>query len=339
MDHDSLDPNGIDYQRLVTSLRGMGLVKSAQPRIVPLTGGVSSLIVLVEDEGNKFCAKSALAKLKVAEDWQAPVHRNQSEVAWMRIAAKVAPTAVPAILGEDPAENIFAMQWLDPDAHPVWKQQMMDGVVSASVARDVAIAFGKIHAATAGDGSIAADFANDVDFDALRLDPYLRAAAKAHPDVAGQILAILDTTASSHYSLIHGDVSPKNILVGPAGPVILDAECATYGDPAFDIAFCLNHLILKAVHLPDCRTELAQSYRALVQAYLALVTWEPAAEIEARTAAILPALALARVDGKSPAEYLTTTEQEQVRQAALALIKAPVTELGELLNIWMEKLT
>lgn len=339
MTQDRIGPTGHEYNRLATSLRGMGLVQSAAPRIVELTGGVSSLIVLVEDGDNKFCAKSALDKLKVEQDWQAPVHRNQAEVAWMRAAAKIAPDAVPAILGEDAEANIFAMQWLDPESHPVWKQQMMDGHVSVPLARKVGDVLGTLHAATAGDANIAAQFANDEDFDALRLAPYLQATATVHPDIADRLLALSDATAQTRLALIHGDVSPKNILVGSNGPVILDAECATYGDPAFDLAFCLNHLILKIVHLPASAEALADSYKALVQSYLSHVSWEPVAEIEARTAALLPALALARVDGKSPAEYLSADAQDRVRQTALGLIKSPALNLDDVLNIWMEKLT
>lgn len=338
MDRTALDPKGDDYKRLVSSLGQMGLV-SGDPVITPLTGGVSSLIVLVTDGETKFCAKSALAKLKVAEDWQAPVHRNQAEVAWMQVAGEIIPDAVPKILGCDTSENIFAMQWLDPDQHPVWKQQLLDGHVSIGSAAAVGDLLGRVHAATANDPKLAAQFPNDDDFDALRLDPYLRATVNAHPDLAIRLLHTLDTTARTKLALIHGDVSPKNILIGPNGPIILDAECATYGDPAFDLAFCLNHLIIKAAHLPAQADMLAESYVALTQAYLSHVNWEPAASLEARTCALLPALALARVDGKSPVEYLTTAEKNWVRQPARAAIKLPATTLGAFLEFWMENLS
>lgn len=339
MTQDRLGPTGHDYDRLAASLRGMGLLQSATPRLVELTGGVSSLIILVEDGARKFCAKSALDKLKVEQDWQAPVHRNQAEVAWMRTVADITPGAVPAILGEDAEANIFAMQWLDPDHHPVWKQQMMDGHVSVPFARQVGDVLGIIHAATGGDARIAAEFPNAEDFDALRLAPYLKATATVHPKIAERLLALSDKTDQTRFVLIHGDVSPKNILVGPHGPIILDAECATHGDPAFDLAFCLNHLILKIIHRPACAEALADSYRALVQSYFSHVNWEPVAEIEARTAALLPALALARVDGKSPADYLNTDAQAWVRKVALAVIISPVSTLEDVLNIWMETLS
>ena len=112
---------------------------------------------------------------------------------------------------------------------------------------------------------------------------------------------------------MHGDVSPKNILVGPKGPVLLDAECAWYGDPAFDIAFCLNHLLLKRLPRPERARELRVAFLAFVDAYFGAVSFEPRDGLEARAAQLLPALFLARVDGKSPVEYLTQESDKGLR--------------------------
>ena len=88
-------------------------------------------------------------------------------------------------------------------------------------------------------------------FHDIRLEPYLVATAGGHPDRAdGAAAAGARSRPRPGAALVHGDVSPKNILVGPAGPVFLDAECAWYGDPAFDLAFCLNHLLLKCLWTP-----------------------------------------------------------------------------------------
>ncbi len=93
-------------------------------------------------------------------------------------------------------------------------------------------------------------FATDHIFFPIRLEPYLAATARIHADCAAQLQALIDVTPSTKLALVHGDVSPKNILCGPHGPVFLDAECAWYGDPAFDLAFCLNHTLLKCAWRP-----------------------------------------------------------------------------------------
>jgi aminoglycoside phosphotransferase (APT) family kinase protein len=139
-------------------------------------------------------------------------------------------------------------------------------------------------------------------------------------------------TAATKACVVHGDVSPKNILAGPRGPVFLDAECAWYGDPAFDLAFCLNHLLLKCVWVPQASAGFLRCFNALSDAYLGASAFEG---VEARAASLLPALLLARVDGKSPVEYLTSNAQkEQVRSVARPLLEAPVSRLSEVAKAW-----
>jgi aminoglycoside phosphotransferase (APT) family kinase protein len=140
-------------------------------------------------------------------------------------------------------------------------------------------------------------------------------------------------------ALVHGDVSPKNILIGASGPVFLDAECAWWGDPAFDIAFCLNHLLLKCLWTPAATPAFLASFDALADAYLSAVDWEPPGALEQRAAALLPGLFLARVDGKSPVEYITEERQrEQVRLAARELLAHPVDSLRSVRARWAKEL-
>jgi len=205
----------------------------------------------------------------------------------MRIAGKVVPQAVPTILGEDAQAMAFAMEWLDPKQYPVWKAQLRDGAASVDTARAVGAILGAVHRATAGDADVARDFAHDEGFYAIRLEPYLEASARAHPGHADALRRLIAVTAATRHTLVHGDVSPKNILRGPDGPVFLDAECAWWGDPAFDLAFCLNHLLLKCIWVPPVRDGFLACFRAMTDAYLAHVTWEPATALETRAAHLL----------------------------------------------------
>jgi aminoglycoside phosphotransferase (APT) family kinase protein len=303
----------------------------------PLAGGVSSDIFRLELDDRTFCVKRALPKLKVAADWRVPVARNQYEAEWMRCAGAIVPRAVPKLLAEDTDAGAFAMEWLPPERYPVWKNELRDGRLDAQAAAAVGDALGRIHDATADRPDVAERFPTDALFEAIRLEPYLRAAAQAHPDLRARLVLLADTTASMRRVLVHGDFSPKNLLIGPQGPVILDAECAWFGDPAFDVAFVLNHLLLKGVWRPQWRARYVELFDALVDAYRAHVRWEDWAALDARTAALLPGLMLARVDGKSPAEYLTDArDRDAVRAFARAFVAKPTTTLRALARSWIE---
>jgi aminoglycoside phosphotransferase (APT) family kinase protein len=304
-----------------------------------LTGGVSSDIWLVELERGPVCVKRALPKLRVEQDWFAPVERNAYEAAWMRRAAAVVPEAVPGLLGQDAAAGVLVMAYLDPARHRLWKAELRDGRADPEVARAVGERLVRIHAATADDPEVSAEFATDRIFFDIRLEPYLVATGKKHPDLAAALQALVGTTATTRRCLVHGDVSPKNILIGPEGPVFLDAECAWFGDPAFDLAFCLNHLLLKCLWTPRARAGFLRCFDALAASYLAGVAWEPAARLEARTARLLPGLFLGRVDGKSPVEYLTAAaDKDKVRKVARALLARPVARLAKVRAAWAEEI-
>ncbi len=325
---------------MLAALRRMGLLDTgASASGTVLTGGVSSDIWRVELPGGPVCVKRALAKLRVAADWQAPVVRNVYEARWMRRAAAASPGSAPALLGQDEASGSLAMAFLPEATYPLWKAQLRDGHADPAFAASVGAVLARIHAATAADPAVAADFPTDEIFHAIRLEPYLLATARAHPDRAAALEVLAATTARTKRALVHGDASPKNILCGPDGPVILDAECAWWGDPAFDLAFCLNHLLLKCLWTPAARADFLRCFDALAAVYLTGVAWEDPAALEARAAALLPGLLLARVDGKSPVEYITTEAgRAPVRRVARALLAAPATRLGAVRAAWQKEL-
>lgn len=330
----------MQVESLAGALRRMGLVRDGEAvRLEPLTGGVSSDIYLVEAGGRRFCVKRALAQLRVAAEWRAPLARNGAEAAWMRVVAHWLPHAAPTILAEDAKDGMFAMTYLPPDENRLWKAELLAGRIDVNFAAAVGRDLATIHARSARDPSLPGAFANDATFEDIRIEPYLRATGRAHPALAARMNALAEATLANKRALVHGDVSPKNILMGRQGPIFLDAECAWFGDPAFDLAFCLNHLLLKGARSGLARDPYLVAYRALAGAYLKGVDWELADELEARAAALLPALFLARIDGKSPVEYLgSEAEKDTVRRCAAPLIETPPTRLGRIAEIWSQSL-
>jgi 5-methylthioribose kinase len=320
-------------------LERLGLVSPGDAiRCSALEGGVSSDIFKVETGGHVFVVKRALAKLRVADEWQAPVARNRHEADWLETVAGILPGVGPKVLARDDEAGFFAMEFLDPRLYPVWKQQLRDGRVDLPAAAEVGRRLVLIHAATAGSTAMAERFATDSIFHAIRLEPYFEATARRHPQVAAQLMALSRETLAAHIALVHGDVSPKNILAGPNGPVFLDAECAWYGDPAFDLGFCLNHLLLKCLWSREAAARLLEAFEALASTYLRGMDWEPREAIERRTARLLAGFLLARVDGKSPVEYLKEPDREFVRQFALPLIASPPASPFDIQRAWANRM-
>jgi aminoglycoside phosphotransferase (APT) family kinase protein len=322
------------------SLLRLGLISADEAVTAErLTGGVSSDIWKVASGGRGFCVKRAMAKLAVKDDWFAPVERNRYERLWYETASASVPGIAPRIIGADDEAMLFAMEYLEPAEHRLWKTDLLAARVDIAFAAEVGRKLALVHTATAGDAAIAATFPTGPIFEALRLEPYLRATGKRHPDLQSQLDALADRTATTARALVHGDVSPKNILAGPAGPVFLDAECAWYGDPAFDLAFCLNHLLLKCLPQPGATAAFLAAFDAVVTAYFAAAAFEDRMELEARAASLLPGLFLARIDGKSPVEYVTEErDRARVRQVAVPLIAKPPAVLAEIRDAWSREL-
>lgn len=317
-------------KKLISELE-LGSAEDVQA-IEPLTGGVASDIARVRVGDRDICVKFALPKLKVAEDWQAPVHRNAAEYAWLQVAAEIAPEGSVTLFGRSASAHGFAMEFLaGPDVF-LWKDRLLRGEVPRGAAASVGDLVGRVHAFSARPKFETSAFQNRDDFWALRIEPYLTFTASQHPRLASALNRTADELYETSRDLVHGDVSPKNILFRGGHPVILDAECATMGCASFDLGFCLNHLVLKAIHLPKIRAALLSEAQCFWDAYAARVDFQPLPDLEARTCRLLAALMLARVDGKSPVEYLSEAERDRVRQIAFILIQSPADSLPELLD-------
>ena len=310
-----------------------GLVsRNETPSVTRLTGGVSSEIWRV---GN-VCVKRALPRLRVAQRWEAPIERNRYERLWLEAAGAAAPGSAPRVLAADDEAGCFAMEYL---AGPIWKELLRQGKAEPRFAAEVGRTLAAIHASSAGRADVAERFATDTIFHAIRLEPYLVSTGSVHRDLEERFRSLVTRTAQTKVCLVHGDVSPKNILVrGEAPrhfPVFLDAECAWYGDPAFDLAFCLNHLLLKCLWVPASRSAFLACFDALASSYLKAVSFP---DVEKRAASLLPALLLARVDGKSPVEYLSEKDKDFVRTTARRLLPK-AARLEQVRDEWQRSLT
>ncbi len=331
-----------DQQALVKMLGRLGKLEAGvTPAIQMLKGGVSSNIMRIETGKEIFCLKQALPTLKVAKEWHAPIERVFAEIAWLEAAAQIVPEHVPDILGVDKQSGSFLMEFFPPEQNMCWKDLLLLGRVDTEVAAQLGHVLSLIHNETAGNSHIVDTFdtaLNDQNFMAIRLDAYLLETGRQHPERRYFFQSLVDSFIQHKHALVHGDISPKNILTGSKGLIILDAECACYGDPAFDVAFLLNHLLLKAVVVPQAAASLSRAFSFFCTHYFAFVGWEPRQALECRVAQLLPALLLARVDGKSPVEYLNDAQRERVRQFAEQLLDAQFNTVSLIQSFWYREI-
>jgi aminoglycoside phosphotransferase (APT) family kinase protein len=320
-------------------LRRDGVVRNRDARLTPLTGGVSSEIYRVDDGDDSFVVKRALHILKVKEEWHADIDRNLHEQMYIDYVGRFLPGAVPALRDGAMDRGYFAMELLGAE-FVNWKRLLMLGFVQIEHAVRAAELLGKIHARSVEDGEARQKFDTTENFRQLRIDPYLVTTGNRHPDLRPLFQAEAERLALAQQCLVHGDFSPKNIMISSSRMVLLDCEVAWYGDPAFDVAFLLTHLLLKGLfHAPReiGFSEMCLSFWAsYVKQICRVVDWN---SLETRVARLILMLVLARIDGKSPVEYLSQPHQaDLVRRFAHTRLREECHELKSIFDQWFEDL-
>jgi len=308
--------------------------------ITELPGGISSEIFLVRQRDRSFVVKRALEKLRVPDDWHSDPARNRHEQRYLRYVTGFLPGAVPRVLFGREDDGYFGMEYLGEGFTP-WKATLLRGEFAPTTAHSVMTLLGRIHAESRGRREVASEFDTTVNFRQLRTDPYLRTTGSRHPALRELLEAEASRLESVRECLVHGDFSPKNILVGADRAVVLDCEVAWYGDPSFDIAFLLNHLCLKALLHAPVDPGFAPVFSSAVAGYFgaAGMPAAAAADLDRRSARLLPMLMLARVDGKSPAEYLCDERKKRfVREWASEILPRFQGKLAELSTLWSDRL-
>lgn len=315
-------------------LREIGRVGRNEPvAAAELAGGVSNIVLLITlpERNERFVVKQARGQLRVKDDWKCPVERIWREVEMLQqcsqlLAAPEQATAgeyqlgVPQLLWQQRDNFLYAMSAALPEHRP-WKDSLLAAFDSEHEKRALACGqlLATIHGGSWNQPQLAPALLDQTYFEQLRVDPYYHQIARAHPDRAAAVQELIDSLASHRLALVHGDFSPKNLLVWPGHLLLIDFEVGHYGDPAFDLGFFLAHLVLKTL-----RAESPQSYVAVIFSFWSSYTTSLAnvatpaqlQALEQRTLANLAGCLLARVDGKSPVDYLSVSQQALVRALA-----------------------
>ena len=322
-----------DPAQLLPYLRGLGLIgDDDEPDFQVLTGGVSNRTVWVQRQKREdWVIKQALQKLRVPVDWFSDPERIQREAAGLRCLGRIIPGHVPKVVFNDTQNNILTMTAV-PQPHFNWKTALLSGHTDVRFAQSFGELLAKIHNAALCHPELAEEFAEQRFYEELRLEPYYGYTATQAPKAAPFLTQLIEATRARQYALVHGDYSPKNVLIHRESLVILDYEVIHFGDPAFDIGFSLTHFLSKAHHLParhDAFLDMASHYW---RSYL--LELAPHLHDTVRHLAVQHTLAcmLARVAGRSPLEYLDGIEREGQKRIALDLMRQGISEVPDLIE-------
>ena len=311
-----------------------------QPAMRTLPGGVSNRVVLVErPDGEAWVLKQALNRLRVAVEWfsdPARIHREALGLRWLEQLAP--PGTTTTLIFEDHDQHVLAMRAV-PEPHVNWKTLLLAGHPEPAHVEQFGSLIATIHRAASKHAAIAGAFADRTFFESLRVEPYYRYTAEAVPETRSFYATLIGTTRAQRLTLVHGDYSPKNVLIHQDRLVLLDHEVIHFGDPAFDLGFSLTHLLSKAHHLAERRPAFAAAARHYWQVYRAVlgdVGWQ--AELEERVVQHTLGCLLARVAGRSPLEYLDEQVRARQQAAVIALMLDAPTTVPELVAEFVTRL-
>jgi aminoglycoside phosphotransferase (APT) family kinase protein len=321
---------------LLAYLRRTGRLEATETaEIQVLAGGVSNRTVRFQRaDGVEWVLKQALARLRVSVEWRCDPARIQREALGLRRLAGLLPAGtVPKFVFEDEDQYLLAMTAV-PEPHANWKTELLAGQLDPELVRQCAVLLGTFHREAAERAAeLQAEFADRAFFEALRLEPYFGFAAGRIPAAARFLKKLTAETRGVASTLVHGDFSPKNLLVHAGRLVLLDHEVIHWGDPAFDVGFLLTHFLSKAHHLPALRGPFADATRQLWQGYAAEagpLAGDPA--FEPRAVRQTMGCLLARAAGRSPLEYLDATERAAQVKAVTRLCATPPGSIPQLVD-------
>lgn len=314
------------------------ILNDGKPILETLSGGVSNRAIIVRKaSGDTWVLKQALPRLRVKTDWFSDpkrIHREALGIRWL--AQLTAPGTIPDLLFEDMEHHILAMSAV-PQPHMNWKQMLLAGDVQQHHIEQFALIIAQIHQKSRQRrDEIEPIFRDRHFFETLRLEPYYSYTASQQPAAAAFYEALTADTRQNQTALVHGDYSPKNILVHDDRLILLDHEVIHWGDPAFDIGFSMTHLLSKAHHIMDRRVELLEAACQYWCGYSSQVSRDD--EFERRAVRHTLACMLARVDGRSPLEYLTEDERQRQRHIMLDFMMHPPVTITDLIQTFSEVL-
>ena len=299
-----------------------------------LEGGVSSDVYKVQTNSKTYCIKRSLPKLRVMKEWFADTKRLKYEYLWLKHCKKIIPNSIPNIYQFSTKQNFLILEYLSEKNYTTLKSKLLKKDIDIYVINKISKNLSKIHKESTGFFVKKKFINNSKNFYDLRLDAYFNEVGRVYPDLKKIIKNIIKNYKKYSSTLVHGDFSPKNILIFNKNIKYIDAETCNFGDPVFDVVYFCNHLLLKSIHIPDKKNKFIKSYENFFSTYLKSIKFSQRKNFIDRCIAMVPIMLLARIDGKSPVEYITKKNiKNKIRLLSFNLINDPPESLEYLIKM------
>ena len=299
-----------------------------------LTGGVSSEVYHVKTNKNNYCIKRSLKRLLVKKKWIANTNRIKFEYLWLKHCQNILKRNIPNTYEFNNKKKYIVMEYLKTSEYKTLKQLYFKKIININTIRLISKHLYKIHSSSSNYKTKKIFEGNYKNFYDLRLDPYFNEVGRVYPKYKEYIKKINENYIKNSSTLVHGDFSPKNILVDKNKIIYLDAECCNFGDPVFDLVFFTNHLLIKSIFLRDKSQEFIKLYLSFYKEYLSNLSTKNFNSYIDRIIKMTPIMLLSRIDGKSPVEYIDRENIKNIiRKKSFLLLDSKINSLSDIIKI------
>ena len=298
-----------------------------------LEGGVSSEVFKVKTKKKLYCLKRSLPKLRVKKDWFVNTNRLKYEYLWLKHCKSIIPNGIPNVYKFSSKKDFLILQYLDEKKYKNLKIQLLEKKINYKIIEKISKDLFKIHINSTNKYIKKKFSKNSKNFYDLRLDAYFKEVGRMHPSLNKKIKNIIENYKINSSTLVHGDFSPKNMLIFNKTIKYIDAETCNYGDPVFDVVYFANHLLIKSIHIIEKKKQFINCYSIFLYTYIKSLKIDERDKFFKRCVAMIPIMLLARIDGKSPVEYIKKNAiKNKIRLLSFRLINNPPKSFEKLIK-------
>jgi 5-methylthioribose kinase len=317
----------LDKDTVIPYLTGRRIINE-DGQVETFSGGVSSVVLGVRNREVDLVVKQALPQLRTEIEWKADRRRSMTEARAIEILKTVTPDNVPQLIDVDREIFALTMERVSRD-YLVWKEELLVGNIVPEIGAELGVVLASWHNFAFGRRELSSQFQESELFEQLRVWPFYRTIQLKNPPLTAKIREMIEQITKEKTTLVHGDFSPKNIMVAANKvPIVLDFEVMNVGNPVFDLAFMLAQLVCKQIRTDSPDEVIA--FRDTAIKFLTAYSDRSNLAVASNLGDHVALIALARVDGVSPVNYLNDSKQEELRMKAKQVLSSDSADIWDL---------